>query len=310
MSTITRWLTRCRVPSVKAVETSPSAVSAAIELSTNQLSEKHPLKTTFVRNCAGRASRIVHYHIFKNAGSSVDQILRENFGERWTAFEGATPTSVMPHGAVKILFRERPEIAAVSSHLLRPPPSLGKNLIPLVFLREPLDRAYSVYSHERRSEPNVLSSVVAKQSSFVEYIDWCLNNLGKGGMVIANYQTIHLSPASFRRPAIYDARATEADLAAAINLLSWFPVVGLVEEFEKCMDRFSKACLERGVKLRTFPVRTNCSSERSGPLAERRLKLIDMMPRELHRAFTEANVLDRRLYQWACRRFEQAGLIC
>jgi hypothetical protein len=263
-----------------------------------------------LRSLNRKANRIFHYHIFKNAGSSVDHILRENFGERWTPFEGATPTSVMPHRAVNDLLQRKPEIAAVSSHLLRPPPCPEKTQIPLVFLRDPLDRAYSVYSQERRLDTNVLSSVIAMRSSFVEYVDWCLNNLSKGGMVIANYQVIHLSPASFRWPSIYDARATERDLAAAINLLSGFPVAGLVEEFVESMERFREACLERGIELRTFPVRANRSSERSGSLHERRLELMDMMPRKLLRAFREANALDERLYQWGRRRFWREGFRC
>ena len=30
---------------------------------------------------------ILHYHLFKNAGTSIDSILQENFGEQWITKE-------------------------------------------------------------------------------------------------------------------------------------------------------------------------------------------------------------------------------
>ncbi len=31
---------------------------------------------------------LVHYHIFKNAGTSVDRLLAESIGEAWAGYEG------------------------------------------------------------------------------------------------------------------------------------------------------------------------------------------------------------------------------
>jgi hypothetical protein len=30
---------------------------------------------------------LIHFHIFKNAGSSIDHSLHNSFGDRWTTFE-------------------------------------------------------------------------------------------------------------------------------------------------------------------------------------------------------------------------------
>ena len=32
--------------------------------------------------------KICHYHIFKNAGTSLDKALQKYFGSNWSAFEG------------------------------------------------------------------------------------------------------------------------------------------------------------------------------------------------------------------------------
>ena len=38
---------------------------------------------------------VIHYHIFKNAGSSIDKILLDNYGSAWAPFEGSAPTSLL-----------------------------------------------------------------------------------------------------------------------------------------------------------------------------------------------------------------------
>lgn len=62
---------------------------------------------------------IVHDHIFKNAGSSADRLLHMAFGNDWATLEGPTPTSLLRPDELATFVDDRPEIVAVSSHLLR-----------------------------------------------------------------------------------------------------------------------------------------------------------------------------------------------
>lgn len=119
---------------------------------------------------------VIHYHIFKNAGSSIDKILLDNYGSAWAPFEGSTPTSLLSVRDLAEFVLSRPDIQAVSSHLARPPLPRVVNAIPIVFLRDPIDRARSAYAHERRAPSNVKSSEVAKNGSFRDYVNWCLND--------------------------------------------------------------------------------------------------------------------------------------
>jgi Sulfotransferase family len=217
---------------------------------------------------------VVHYHIFKNAGTSVDEILKCNFGPRFTYLEGETPTSILRPDALREFIKQNENVVAISSHLLRPSLDQEPDIIPIIFLRDPLDRAYSAYTFGRRADTRVLSNAVASQTNFAGYLDWCLNNQEKGGMVIVNYQVTHLSHASFTYGHIYNAKPTEADLNVALGYLSCLPVVGLVDEFETSMKLISEVCAERGVTLNVFPVQANISPERIGSLAQRRLDFI------------------------------------
>ena len=185
---------------------------------------------------------IVHYQIFKNAGSSIDRILQVAFGDYWASLEGATATSLLRPRDLSLFVMPRPEILAVSSHLLRPPAPPDLNVLPIVLLREPLDRAFSVYSQLRRNTAGgTMSEAVAQQTSFSEFVLWCLDNKVLGGMVIADYQVVHLSSASFRRSHIYEAQATEDDLRETIRYLSSGACFGTVDCFEAVVSRLRQA---------------------------------------------------------------------
>ena len=56
-------------------------------------------------------SVVIHYHIYKNAGSSVDAMLRASFGDGWQAFEGLTRA---PKTAEEIRRLVEEELAAVN----------------------------------------------------------------------------------------------------------------------------------------------------------------------------------------------------
>src|SRR5690242_16822953 len=158
---------------------------------------------------------IIHYHIFKNAGSSIDRILADSFGPRWTTLEGSTPTSLLTSHDVERYLEMNREIRALSSHLARPPLPRNVNAFPIIFIRHPIDRAASVYIHERRATTNIKSSEIAKLRDFSGYVRWCLDSADgreQGGIVIRNYQVVHLSSASFRTNHIYHAKADESDL--------------------------------------------------------------------------------------------------
>lgn len=107
---------------------------------------------------------LVHYHLFKNAGSSVDAILRANFAERWRAAEfPAAPATQLP--LVAQLLAEDRELTALSSHTLRLPPGRipGAAAIPIVFLRHPLDRLKSAHNFERMQEADTRGARLARQ---------------------------------------------------------------------------------------------------------------------------------------------------
>src|SRR3954453_1717672 len=61
---------------------------------------------------AADRSVLVHYHIFKNAGSSVDFALVRSFGSGWASFEGRHAEDVQTSEQLRRFLEDRPEIVA------------------------------------------------------------------------------------------------------------------------------------------------------------------------------------------------------
>jgi hypothetical protein len=251
---------------------------------------------------------IVHYHIFKNAGTSIERILSCSFGARFGTFEGPTPTSILPPMELAHFAQRNAQLVAVSSHQLRPPAPEGLRILPFVLVRQPLDRAYSIYCHNRRESATFPSIVAARRMGFKDYVAWCLDHPDEGGVVMTNYQVIHLSEASFRNGGILRATAIESDLSAATQYLAASACFGAVDEFPAAVDRFCLAASANGLPLiRSIP-HENVTAGRPDSLQQR----LGMAEAELGQAlcerFKQENELDQRLYAWVSQCPTQGSL--
>jgi hypothetical protein len=98
---------------------------------------------------------IVHYHIFKNAGSTVEEILRHSFGERFATLETPAGDGLIPNADMLRFLDARPALRAFSSHQIRHPlpQAPGCLFFDVCFLRDPIDRIRSIYTYFRQ-KPN------------------------------------------------------------------------------------------------------------------------------------------------------------
>ena len=246
--------------------------------------------------------KLIHYHVFKNSGSSVDFLLNRYFGQKHVCVEGETTHDVLSSKRLDAHLREIEHYEAVSTHLGRPGPELSHH-IPIAFLRDPIDRARSVYRFIRQ-DPVQPGHVEFANASFRDFVETILAS-DKGGAVIRNYQTIHFSDASFRCADIGDARATERDLRQSLALLSSWLVVGITRQFALSLRRFNSVYGALYPGLFVGAPRVNVTRERyvsdRHEWAEARLELGPALFNRL----LEANALDLTLYQWAVNRLAE-----
>jgi hypothetical protein len=63
----------------------------------------------------------VHFHIFKNGGTTIESVLRREFGEGFASLHGPSENSILTGEDLACFPRARPAGSAVSSHRLRYP---------------------------------------------------------------------------------------------------------------------------------------------------------------------------------------------
>ncbi|MGR3732958.1 sulfotransferase family 2 domain-containing protein, partial [Pseudophaeobacter sp.] len=114
---------------------------------------------------------ILHYHLFKNAGTSLDQILKRNFGDRWVTREfsmkGGDNSAQLADW-----IREEKDAVAFSTHTgAGPVPEIeGVRVVSVMLLRDPIVRIRSAYQFERKQCADTLGARLAKEVDFETYV--------------------------------------------------------------------------------------------------------------------------------------------
>ena len=185
---------------------------------------------------------LLHYHIFKNAGTTFERVLDENYGDGHITFDGPFSFSVINQDQLSTIIQRHPNAIACSSHQIHlPPPSATQfRLIPVVFIRHPLLRIRSVFLFGKRSAEKVLDTV-KRRDPLAGLEEWITQKLSENLLQISNLQTSMLSRC-YNLPPKLEGREGRAhlDLQLAINHLSVVPCLGRVEYFDIDVSSFTE----------------------------------------------------------------------
>lgn len=229
---------------------------------------------------------VLHHHLFKNAGTSIDHVLMQNFHaglkkvEKRDLSDGAD--------AIEEWLRRHPDAVAVSSHTAQVKPVVvdGVAAFQFVFLRHPLDRLQSVYLFERRQRADAFGPNLAKATDLRGYVRVRLDRLGD--LSVRNFQT--------NRIAHFVADDTPRLQRAATALLR-LGFVGVVEEFDSSLFELERRIRAFGFgEFRAAPVHAN-RTERAGDLQQRIADVEEALGPEMLAEFVEANADDFRLHE-------------
>ncbi len=243
----------------------------------------------------GRRAVIIHYHLFKNAGTSVDAILRRNFGPRWASQEYTALSARDMAEATSAFLLDHPEILALSSHtLLLPPPQLpDADIFPIIFVRHPLDRLKSAYSFERAQQADTEGARLAKQTDFAGYVRARLANPRE--RFCRNAQALRLAMAD---------RAGGSERERALRAFAQLPFVGSVEAFDASIEALQRLLAPRFPGFRSFVTYENVSRPQRD-LEERIAEIRRELGNDLFEALVAANSDDLTLYSAALARYRR-----
>ncbi|WP_456384886.1 sulfotransferase family 2 domain-containing protein [Desulfolithobacter sp.] len=235
---------------------------------------------------------IIHNHLFKNAGTTIDFALCRNFGE---GFVDHRDDDNMRKGAAYLgpYLSENPWIRAVSTHhLTLPLPSLDKVLLPqIVMLRDPIERVTSVYNFERKqTEATTPGAMFATQHDLKEYVKWRMNP-DVGNTIRNFYISRCLPPRQFKKRPF-----TAEEFERACAFLRSVPLLGLVERFNESMVLMEEFLREYipGIDLSYIPQNVGQKRKSAG---ERREFLKQELGEELFQELHEKNREDIALYK-------------
>jgi len=245
---------------------------------------------------------IAHLHLFKNAGTSVEEGLKSHFENRWLSYDKDGAGSRVSFPELVDELRGKPQIEAVSSHQLRPP-LVGDEefrLLPLLFLRHPIDRIRSAYAFERTQGADSPSSKAAATMGFVEWLDF---HRSRNSAQCQNFQVFALTPLrNEQNGAPLFNRPLEEHYKLAQTFVESIPEVGLVEYYDASWASISSWLREFFPGFNPPSVHANTTIAGRASLAERMSRLELDIGAENFALLTSENAADLELHRWATER--------
>jgi hypothetical protein len=174
---------------------------------------------------------VVHYHIFKNGGSTLESILEREFPSQFASLHGPAADTILDADDLAEFLQRHADICAVTSHhLCYPKPVIpGIVLFDCCFLRHPLERAHSIYTYLRKTSADGADPVarLAHQSTPAEFMRELIDHAPH---LISDVQTHRLvNGGSFTRP------ANDADLEKATRTLQDMAIPGVLGMFDESL---------------------------------------------------------------------------
>jgi len=172
---------------------------------------------------------LIHYHIFKNAGSTIEYALERAFGNQFVTLHGPQPDSLLSAPDVTAFLSDHSEVVALSSHHLKypKPDAPGFVFFDLCFLRNPLQRLRSVYHYLRRVESIDDLHRQAQELNLAEFLALLIR---EHPQIVNDVQVNMLvNGGAYTRP------PSRTDLGQALEFLRNISVVGVVDLFDQSL---------------------------------------------------------------------------
>lgn len=252
------------------------------------------------KNTLGKRNIIIHNHLFKNAGSTIDWALKRNFGKD---FVDHRDDENMRRGAEYLdpYLADHQTLKALSTHHLILPLPVVENarLMMVIMLRHPIERVQSVYNYERKQKhASTPGAIHARKYNLKEYVEWRMRpDIGE---TIRNF---HTARCLYRHEYTYKDGIGDKQFARAVETIRSTEMIGLVERFDESIVLFEE-CLRSFFPEIDLSYRIqNVGTSKNVPREER----VDTLRKEIGEAtfakLVENNSWDLKLYEIAFEEF-------
>lgn len=231
---------------------------------------------------------ILHYHLFKNAGTSVDALLKENFPGKWCTRE-FPGNPVQNRKQVKEWIESNPDMICFSSHtaVLPPPEIPGVKVLPIIFLRHPIDRIASAYHFEKKQGGDSFGAVLARNTTLAGYIEVRLSL--PNDRQCENFHCTRLAQMF---------GAEQGSVAErAIRVVAALPFVGLVAAYDESIRRMTDWLKPHFPQIAPLLIAKNVSRNIAEPLEVKLAQVRDEIGNALYTRLEMINAADFVVYE-------------
>lgn len=178
---------------------------------------------------------LLHYHIFKNAGTSLDGILERIFGDDFYLYDKKNPGATIAPREINGLIKRYSNIRAFSSHQIKfPRPNVqGAVVHQVLFLRHPLARVESCFQFEKN-----IQKIYPRETTLEEYVRKHLDSERLGAVI--GIQTRVLADNPLFSDGDFKKTLTNTVVESAIRNLDNCDAFGVVEKYAKSLEIFEK----------------------------------------------------------------------
>jgi hypothetical protein len=239
---------------------------------------------------------ILHYHIFKNAGTTIDGILENNFGAGFAHLHGRRHDSTVTNTDLFDFLLAYPEIRAVSSHHLRFPKPESDTFVffDAIFLRHPLDRLRSMYEFFQRAEENGDGDPLAEHARRLDLGRFMELLLTHYPHLVNDSQVNYLA-----RGGQYTTPPSRADLEKAHRIVTDAAIPGVIEILDVSLKAAEYYLYPAFGRLRLEYTPQNVSPDRAESLDVRLRRMEQACGQEIYQKLWEMNALDLELVEFA-----------
>ena len=175
---------------------------------------------------------ILHHHIFKNAGTSLDSALSRSFGDSFATLE-IDGAHVVQSDELFGLLERKANLKAVSSHAFHGQDFRSEEhskrylFFDFAMIRRPMSRFLSIYKHYQRMSSNDPLCVSASRGTAREFYDYAIN---RHPHLVNDPQVL-----IFANHGVYSRPQGADDLSRAWQRLKAFSLVAPIERYDEAM---------------------------------------------------------------------------
>lgn len=243
---------------------------------------------------------LLHFHIFKNAGTTIDWILKKNFGFNALFVDDVdNPGKILSMNYILDTLEQHLGSKSISSHQIRfPLPTTNKfQFFPILFIRHPIDRAFSIYHYKKKETDDSVITSNSKILSLNNFIKWLLES--KQYWIIKNFQILFLSKSK------WDYVFTSQDLELSKQILHTCSVIGVVDRMDESLVVAEEYLRQYFPNIDMTYVKQNVSRDTNMTLDKKIEQECKELDKDVVDALHRENHLDLNLYKEANKELDR-----